>query len=133
MKFRFSLVLGTCVLALAACTPSNVPENSPEDVDSSASSAVMVEPEDGVTMKGGVMLVVADGQMSRMEKDIEYKDGTTVKVDGMVTLADGTQLMLPEGMMVTTKGQLRMSAAAPAPASKAAAASAASAQRIVMP
>jgi thiol-disulfide isomerase/thioredoxin len=59
-------------------------------------------------MKEGVMFVIQNGQISRMEVDVAYEDGTTVKTDGTVKLSDGTTLVLPEGMIVTVDGRLRM-------------------------
>ncbi len=64
--------------------------------------------DDGVMMKDGMVLLQKDGQLSRMETDIALADGGMVQVNGMVTLADGTALMLPEGMMMTMDGQLRL-------------------------
>lgn len=111
MRSRFAFVLGLCVLTLAGCSWFGTPENGAENVPvvgETASSAPDEDMDSGVTMKGGAMLVVTDGEMSRMEEDVAYEDGTSVKVDGTVTLADGTVLMLPEGMMVTVDGRLRM-------------------------
>src|SRR3989338_5398269 len=111
MRSRLPLVLGISVLLLSACFPWSAPENTtetPPATDAATSSVDTEEQEDGVTMKDGAMLVMENGQMSRMEKDVTYEDGTTVKMDGIVTLSDGTTLMLPEGMMVTVDGRLRM-------------------------
>jgi thiol-disulfide isomerase/thioredoxin len=64
--------------------------------------------QDSVLMKDGMVLLQKDGQLSRLEQDVSLADGGKVQVSGMVTLADGTQLMLPEGMMMTMDGQLRL-------------------------
>ncbi|TSC97056.1 MAG: Uncharacterized protein Greene101449_1322 [Candidatus Peregrinibacteria bacterium Greene1014_49] len=108
MKSRLPLILGVCVLTLAACSWSKTPQNDTKNPDSAGDPAVVME-ENGVAMSNGVMLTVEDGAMSRMDKDVTYANGTTVKVDGTVTLADGTVLVLPEGMMVTVDGELRLS------------------------
>lgn len=111
MQARILLALSLCaVLTLSACSWSknaNGTEN-PSAAGTIPRSAAAPVSEDGVTMKDGVMLTVNGGEMSRMDKDVIYEDGTSVKVDGTVTLADGTTLRLPEGMMITVDGELRM-------------------------
>lgn len=111
MRLHFAAVLVLGVLALSACALLQNSKNGStgQSSDGAAMSAAAREtPEDGVTMKEGAMLMLKDGEMSRMEQDVTMEDGTTVMMNGTVTLADGTALVLPEGMMVTMDGRLRM-------------------------
>ena len=109
MQIRRSLLVLSLVV-LAACLPAKNAANPNGSAMSQGAAARSVQPltEDGVTMKGGMMLTIKDGQMSRMQEDLEYDDGTTVKTDGTVILSDGTTLVLPEGMMITVDGRLQM-------------------------
>lgn len=109
MQIRRSL-LALALIALAACLPAKNAADPDGSAMSQGAAARSAQPvmEDGVTMKGGMMLEIKDGQMSRMQEDLEYDDGTTVKTDGTVILSDGTTLVLPEGMMITADGRLQM-------------------------
>ena len=105
---RFLLAIS--LVALAACLPAKNATNPDGSAMSQGAAERSAQPvtEDGVTMKDGMMLTIKDGQMSRMQEDLEYDDGTTVKTDGTVILSDGTTLVLPEGMMITVDGRLQM-------------------------
>jgi thiol-disulfide isomerase/thioredoxin len=91
ISFVASLMMVACFHAPSATVPAD-----------------SVPVTDGVVMKDGMVLLLSNGQLSRLEKDMTLANGGSVKVNGMVKLADGVELMLPEGMMMTMDGQLQL-------------------------
>ncbi|MBM3227538.1 hypothetical protein FJZ27_01590 [Candidatus Peribacteria bacterium] len=97
MHVRSSFAAALCVFALAACSHSAVPQSESAEVSS-----------DGVLMRDGIALLQKDGEVTRLTEDITFSNGGKIQANGMVTLSGGITLMLPEGMMVTMDGQLRL-------------------------
>ena len=61
----------------------------------------------GVIMKDGKMMVMADGQSTEpMQKEMTTTDGQKVMTDGTIKKADGTTSHMQEGQMMTNDGKM---------------------------
>ena len=108
---RFAAILGTSLLALAACTPAapatdDAASSSSVDAmmrldDSSSSVDAMAKDAAGmeaVAMQDGKMMVLwEDGETSEMDADVTLENGTVVKLDGTTVAADGSASVIAEG------------------------------------
>lgn len=64
---------------------------------------------DGVMMQGGRIVIVRNGEMTSMEKEMTLKDGTRVMTDGTVIKNDGTKMMMKEGQHLNMSGNIENS------------------------
>ncbi len=55
------------------------------------------EKPDGVIMKDGKMMVVKDGKISVMDKDLLLSNGTKIMSNGTIVKKDGSKIMMKEG------------------------------------
>ena len=55
-------------------------------------------------MKGGKMMMVMNGKMMPMEKDMTMSDGTKCMVDGTCMMKDGKTVKLKEGEGIKAAG-----------------------------
>lgn len=62
--------------------------------------------KDGVTMKGGKMMMLKGDESAMMEKDIMMSDGTKVTKDGMIIRKDGTKVIMKEGEVMYMDGTM---------------------------
>ena len=61
----------------------------------------------GVIMKDGKMMVMADGKSTEpMQKEMTTTDGQKVMTDGTIKKADGTTSHMQEGQMMTNDGKM---------------------------
>lgn len=107
MSYRSIVATAVLTLSLVGCNHSSPSAPADAPVDPGTPSAANF---DGYFMEGGAMIMVKEGKEARMEKEVTMSNGVKVAIDGMVTLADGTAIRLPEGMMITTDGSLRLRA-----------------------
>jgi len=61
---------------------------------------------DHVMMQNGKMMVVKDGNMMPMEKDMTLRNGTKCMVDGTCMTKDGKKTMMKEGEMMDMDGKM---------------------------
>lgn len=57
-------------------------------------------------MKGGKMMVMKDGKMMAMDKEMTMKNGTTCMTNGECTLKDGKKMMMKEGDCMEMSGKM---------------------------
>ena len=59
-------------------------------------------------MQNGKMMVVKNGNMMPMEKDMTLRNGTKFMVDGTCMTKDGKKTMMKEGEMMDMDGKMMM-------------------------
>ena len=60
-----------------------------------------------VKMIDGKVMVVKDGNISALDKDLVLPNGTTVSTTGTIKLADGTTTQLKDGDKVNMEGKVK--------------------------
>jgi hypothetical protein len=63
---------------------------------------------DHVMMQNGKMMVMKQGKLMPMEKDITLKNGTKFMTDGTCITKDGNKTMIKEGEMMDMNGKMMM-------------------------
>ena len=63
-----------------------------------------------VKMIDGKVMVVKDGNISALDKDLILPNGTTVSTTGTIKLADGTTTQLKDGDKVNMDGKVKTNA-----------------------
>lgn len=58
-----------------------------------------------IIMVNGEMMVEKDGDITKMDKDLELSNGTKVSIDGTVEKKDGTNTMMRDGDSMMMNGQ----------------------------
>lgn len=109
MKNLFYLAAG--VVLVASCeaqkmkTPPPPPPPSP--------STIVAEPmvmsvgptaDRGVLMRNGTLLIMQDGQLVPVKKEIKLDNGDKILLNGDVIRANGSKTKLQEGMMIDNEG-----------------------------
>ena len=64
--------------------------------------------KDGVVMMGGKMMMVKDGKVSSLRKQMTLGNGTTVMTDGICTKKDGTKMIMNEGDQMDMAGNMHL-------------------------
>lgn len=64
--------------------------------------------KDGVVMMGGKMMMVKDGKVSSLRKQMTLGNGTTVMTDGLCTKKDGTKMIMNEGDHLDMAGNIHL-------------------------
>ncbi|HKY55357.1 MAG TPA: DUF6799 domain-containing protein [Anaerolineales bacterium] len=59
-----------------------------------------------VTMRGGRMMVVRNGELVAMKEDVLMNEGSRVLTDGTVIRTDGTTRMMMEGESLRMDGEI---------------------------
>lgn len=62
-----------------------------------------------ITLQGGQVVLVKDGQASTLEKDKALTDGTVVTINGSVKKTDGTFIQMKEGDRIYLDGGMSLS------------------------
>ncbi|MFT3679027.1 MAG: hypothetical protein QM791_02065 [Ferruginibacter sp.] len=86
----------------AADTNASVKENNPGEKKSPAATTEEAEKKvsDRLLMKDGQMVVIKNGEESKMEKDVKLASGTLVMVDGTVKMKSGNVTKLKDGQYI---------------------------------
>jgi len=63
---------------------------------------------DHVMMQNGKMMIMRDGKMMPMDKDMTMKNGTRCMTDGTCTTKAGKKTMMKEGEMMDMNGNMMM-------------------------
>lgn len=63
---------------------------------------------DGYMMMDGKMMLIKDGKMSPMKKQITMDNGTKMMVDGMCVKKDGSKMKMKEGDHMDMEGKMHM-------------------------
>ena len=105
---KIIVVLAGVFFAFAVNAQDTKMETKPQ-TETGAASEVKPQPKthDYVTMKDGKMMVMKEGTMTPMEKDMEMTNGTKVMTDGSVMKKDGNRIMMKEGDKVYMNGAMR--------------------------
>jgi len=61
---------------------------------------------DHMMMQRGKMVMMKDGKIMAIEKDMTFKNGTICMTDGKCKMKDGTSMMMMEGDMMDMDGKL---------------------------
>jgi hypothetical protein len=61
---------------------------------------------DGAMMMNGKMMMVKNGQMTAMDRDMTMSNGTRIKSDGTCMMKDGTKTAMKEGQHMDMSGKL---------------------------
>lgn len=70
-------------------------------VDTSSLKKPLAEPvTDRVMMKDGAMVIIKDGNMAPMDKEITLPSGTVVQTDGTLKKKDGSEIKLKDGQYI---------------------------------
>lgn len=70
-------------------------------VDTAALKKPLAEPvTDRVMMKEGMMVIIKDGNMAPMDKEITLPSGTVVQTDGTLKKKDGSEIKLKNGQYI---------------------------------
>ncbi|MBL0052574.1 MAG: hypothetical protein IPP29_14230 [Bacteroidetes bacterium] len=77
----------------------------PNDPDTMMKQAGTVIHPDGYMMLNGKMMVVKNGELSTMEKDVTLTDGTIIMKSGYYMKKGETKLMFKEGEHIDTMGK----------------------------
>ena len=59
-----------------------------------------------LTISGGMMMVIVDGNISPMKKSFSLENGAIIFIDGTVRLADGKTWKLKEGQRIFLKKKI---------------------------
>ena len=79
--------------------------NNPNDgIVQSPSRDTMTTHPDGYTMQNGKMMVVKDGKVTMMEKDVTLSNGTVIMTNGYYMKKGGTKMMMKEGQHMDVYG-----------------------------
>ncbi len=61
---------------------------------------------DGCMMMGGKMMMIKNGKMTAMKKQMKMSNGTKCMVDGMCLKKDGTKMKMKEGDHMDMEGNM---------------------------
>ncbi|MFN0188748.1 MAG: DUF6799 domain-containing protein [Bacteroidia bacterium] len=79
--------------------------NNPNDgIVQSPSRDTLTTHPDGYTMQNGKMMVVKDGKVTMMEKDVTLSNGTVIMTNGYYMKKGGTKMMMKEGQHMDIYG-----------------------------
>lgn len=84
----------------------NPPEiNNPNDgiIQSSSQDTLTTHP-DGFTMQNGKMMIIKNGKVTMMEKDVTLSDGTVIMRNGYYMKKGGKKMMMSEGQHMDIYG-----------------------------
>lgn len=62
--------------------------------------------KDHIMMQGGKVMMIKEGKMTPLDKELTLGNGTKVTADGTVTMKDGKKTMMKEGEMMSLDGEM---------------------------
>ena len=61
--------------------------------------------QDHILMQDGKVMVMRNGEITPMEKEMTMPDGTKIMIDGTMMMPDGTTRMMAEGETILLQGE----------------------------
>ena len=104
---KIIVALTGILFAFAVNAQDTKMEANPQIAPATAKVKPQPKVRDYVTMQDGKMMVMKEGNMMPMEKEMEMANGTKVMTDGNVMKKDGSKVMMKEGDRVYMNGAIR--------------------------
>lgn len=88
-------------------------QNNPQDVKNTQkqnlqNNSVGKSQADGVMMLNGKMMVVKNGKVTNLDRDMTMSNGTRIMSDGTCIKKDGTKVMMKEGQHLDMSGNMTL-------------------------
>ncbi|MEP7169148.1 MAG: DUF6799 domain-containing protein [Bacteroidota bacterium] len=109
---KIIVLLAGVVFALAVNAQDSKMEAKPQTAPGETAAKPQPKSHDYVAIKDGKMMIMKDGKMAPMDKEMDMADGSKVMMDGNVMKKDGSKMMMKEGDRMYMNGTMR-SASAP--------------------
>lgn len=86
---------------------SKMPVQPQENTTTGTKSPSMVKQHpDGYMMKSGKVVMIKDGKVTTLDKEVTLENGTTITTNGSILQMDGTKATLKEGEHVDMTGKM---------------------------
>ncbi len=85
---------------------NHIHQETKENRDSKMPQNKVKSHPDGYMLQNGKMIMVKDGAMKMMEKDVTLKNGTIIMSNGYFMKKDGTKMMMKEGQHIDLFGKM---------------------------
>lgn len=86
---------------------SKMPPQTQENSATGTKSQTMIRQHpDGYMLKSGKVVMIKDGKVTTIDKDITLENGTTITTNGSILQMDGTKATLKEGEHIDLTGKM---------------------------